>query len=146
MSPLPAANRRFMAYSGDVCRKNGRESSANFTCAEWIWMSVTGTFTTTGVSTSRTPRSMKKFRADASKAARCSSIERVAVGRQSTIRRHHSAAQPGKWLANRNAVARLHVGRPVDHVGSGYQNHGRAHVEATHLFALLQAQGSATCV
>src|ERR1700731_3220929 len=109
-------------------------------------MSVTGAFTTIGASTSRTPRSMKKFRADASRAARCSSIERFAVGRQSTIRCHHSAAQPGEWLANGNAVVRLHVGQPVDHVVSGYQDHGRAHIEAAHLLALLQAQRSTGCV
>src|SRR5882724_3673676 len=106
-------------------------------------MSVTGAFTTTGVSTSSTPRSMKKLRADASRAARCCSMGRVEVGRQSTIRGHHTATKPGKWLANANAVGGLHAGQPVDHVGCGYQDHGRAHVEAAHLVAFLEAQGGA---
>src|ERR1700730_7263273 len=142
MSPLPAASKRFIAYSGDVCRKKGRGrgSSANFTRAEWMCTSVTGAFTTIGVSTSRTPRSMKKFRADASKAARCSSIERFAVGCQSAICCHHSAAQPAERLANGNAVVRLDVGQPVDHVGCGYQDHGRDHIEAAHLLALFEME------
>src|SRR5580692_3969488 len=95
--------------------------------------SVTGAFTTIGVSTSSRPRSKKKWRACVSTAERCSSIERVAVGFHSTMTGHHPAPQPGQRLAHRYAVARLHARQPVTHVGRQDQNHCRTHVETAHL-------------
>src|SRR6202011_4631020 len=102
--------------------------------------SVTGAFTTIGVSTSRTPRSAKKWRACASNAARSSSIVRVEVGCQSAMARHHRGAKSGKGLSPPYAVARVDLRQPVRSVGWAYQNHRRAHVETAHLGPLLEVQ------
>src|SRR5581483_4598695 len=145
MSTQPAASNRFIAYSGEVCRKNGRGSSANCTRAEWMCTSVTGAFTTTGVSTSRIPRSMKKCRAWVSKAARSSSVERVAVGRQSTMCPHRLVAKTSEWLSDADSVTCFDAGQPVDHTRGRDQDHGGSHVETAHLRPFRQFDRGACC-
>src|SRR5512140_216337 len=134
MSPLPAASRRFIAYSGDVCRKKGRALSENSTLAEWMCTSVTGALTIIGVSTSINPRSTKKWRACMRTAERCASMSRVAVGLHSIM-----MPRPGECLSHTDTVARLHVGQPVNCVGRQNENHCRTHVETTHFDPFFEA-------
>src|SRR3569833_801139 len=135
MSPLPAASKRFIAYSGEVCRKKGRVLSENSTRAECMWTSVTGELTIIGVSTSSTPRSTKKWRACMSTAARCASMSRVAVGFHSIM-----MYRPRQSLTHADPVAWLQVRYPFDGVGRQDENHCRSHVEATHLSPFFEAQ------
>src|SRR5579885_574436 len=87
MGPAPAASRRFMAYSGEVCRYSGtgaarpgsRHSVRRFSrCG-----SVTPAAASSGVSTSITRRSEKKARTRSSVPARSLSVSSDAPGRQS---------------------------------------------------------------
>ena len=83
MSPLPAANRRFMGNSGDVPRYKGRGWPSTRVAKDSIWGSLTAAALKTGVSTSSTPRAAKYSRASASMRARVRKAASAAVGRQS---------------------------------------------------------------
>src|SRR5689334_3525208 len=99
-----------------------------------------------GVSTSSTPRAAKKRRARISSAARSSSDERFAVGRQSTMGNGHWVAQTPEGLANTNGVTGMYVRQPLDHARRGEQNHRGSHVEAAHFSAFRQMQRRAAAL
>ena len=84
-----------MAYSGEACRNSTEEvpggtaaagAGSSCTAAQWMCTSLTGAFTSSGVSTSSTPRAAKNSRVRASSAARSLSRSREALGRQSPPR------------------------------------------------------------
>jgi hypothetical protein len=80
MSPQPAASKRFIAYSGEVCRKLRRPPAVAGTLARCT--SVTAAALNTGVSTSSVRVAAKYSRVARSIAARTSSVATEAVGRQ----------------------------------------------------------------
>ena len=77
MSPDPAASRRFMANSGDVCNQPRPGTSRLSICA-----SVAANRHKAGVSTSRMPRAWNHSRIRCRSPARSCRISRLAVGRQ----------------------------------------------------------------
>src|SRR6267154_6292648 len=83
MSPLPAASRRFIAYSGEVLRYDGPVTPATRVASDSICGSLTAPALKIEVSTSSTPREAKNSRTCASMRARRCSATRDAVGRQS---------------------------------------------------------------
>src|SRR2546429_7281244 len=67
--------------------------------------SLTGALTTTGVSTSSTPRAAKNSRVHARSAARRSRSAREALGRQSPPPLTSASREPGERLAHPHAAA-----------------------------------------
>src|SRR5262245_13452525 len=139
MSPHPAASRRFIAYSGEVCRKPRRPFTRASTLARCT--SVTEAAARFGVSTSSARVAAKYSRAARSIEARISSVAIDAVGCQSETLKFDPALFPSGARATwrsagaRNDAAEPHCrsGRrrslPRDAIALEQEHHGRAHVE-----------------
>src|SRR3954470_2181761 len=114
MSPAPAASKRFIAYSGDVCRNRGGPLLPGIcTITLPMFRSETGALIMIGVSTSSTPRAPKNSRVVCRAAARRCNVARLAVGRQVFTTRSGPLAQRADALAHAQFPARGERGLPV---------------------------------
>src|SRR5437763_9566133 len=108
--------------------------------------SLTGAVTTTGVSTSSTPRAAKNSRVHARSAARRSRSAREAPGRQSPPPLTSASREPGERLAHPRAAARGERAQPLAPALRQQQYDRGAHVEAAELGAFLELERRAALI
>src|SRR6266699_751383 len=108
--------------------------------------SLTGALTTTGVSTSSTPRAAKNSRVHARSAARRSRSAREALGRQSPPPLMPASREPGERLAHLHAAAGGERAQPLAPALRQQQYDRGAHVEAAELGAFLELERRAALI
>src|SRR5438270_643863 len=108
--------------------------------------SLTGALTTTGVSTSSTPRAAKNSRVHARSAARRSRSAREALGRQSPPPLTSASREPDERLAHPHAAAGGERAQPLAPALRQQQYDRGAHVEAAELGAFLELERRAALI